>query len=76
MISDRLKRTILAALKLPEMEIRDETLASEVPGWDSIAHVSVLAAVEKEFGIRFGGLEVMRLKNIGELQKLVSKKTR
>ncbi len=74
MVSDRLKQVILKVLGLPEMELREEMLASEVPGWDSLSHVTVLAAVEKEFGVRFSGLEVMRLKNIGDLQKLVTKK--
>jgi acyl carrier protein len=73
-ISDRLKGVILRELNLPDMDLTDEMLASEVPGWDSLTHVSILSAVEREFGIRFGGLEVMRLKNIGQLQQLVSKK--
>lgn len=74
MISERLKRAILTQLKLPNMELTDETKATDVPGWDSLNHVAVLAAVEKEFGVRFRGLEVLRLKNVGELQALVTKK--
>jgi acyl carrier protein len=75
MISDRLKGVILQELKLPDMELRDDMLATDVPGWDSLSHVAVLAAVEQEFAIRITGLEVMRLKNIGDLQKLVTRKT-
>ncbi|MCC6525621.1 MAG: acyl carrier protein [Polyangiaceae bacterium] len=75
MISERLRRVILHELNVPDIELRDDMLATEVPGWDSLTHVSVLAAVEKEFGIRFAGLEIMRLKNLGDLQKLVAKKT-
>jgi len=74
MISDRLKNVIAGQLGLAELTLRDETKASEVPGWDSLSHIAVLAAVEKEYGIRFGGLEIMRLKNIGELQALVDRK--
>lgn len=74
MISDRLKSVILRELSLDDMPITAETLASQVPGWDSLRHVQILAAVEKEFGIRFKSLEVLRLKNIGELQALVDKK--
>jgi acyl carrier protein len=74
MISDRLKRVIAMHFGIAEVDLRAETKASEVPGWDSLSHVAVLAAVEREYGIRFGGLEVMRLKNIGELQALVDRK--
>ena len=36
MISERLKRAILTQLKLPNMELTDETKATDVPGWDSL----------------------------------------
>jgi acyl carrier protein len=75
MISDRLKAVILRELRLDDFPLTDQTLAPEVPGWDSLSHVRILAAVEKEFGIRFKTLEVLRLKNVGELQALVDKKT-
>jgi acyl carrier protein len=74
MISPRLKKAILEQLKLDDYDLRDDTLASQVPGWDSLSHVRILTAVENEFGIRFRGLEVVRLKNVGELQALVDKK--
>ncbi|MFY9560036.1 MAG: acyl carrier protein [Terriglobales bacterium] len=74
MISDELKTVILGALKLDEWEIADSTAAAEVPGWDSLSHVNVVLAVEKYFGIRFRNVEVLRLKNIGDLQRLVDSK--
>jgi len=75
MISPRLKQVIFTELKLDDFDLTDETIAPQVPGWDSLSHVAILAAVEKEFGIRFRGLEVLRLKNVGELQALVDRKT-
>lgn len=74
MISQALKEVLLAELKLKQFDFHDTTLATEVPGWDSLRHTSIIAAVEKRFDIRFKTLEVIRLKNIGELQILVDKK--
>jgi acyl carrier protein len=74
MISDKLKSVIVKELGLGDWDLRDETVATEVPGWDSLSHARVLTAVEDAFGIRFRGMEVIRLKNVGELQKLVDKK--
>jgi acyl carrier protein len=71
-----LKGVILTELKLDDAELRDETVASEVPGWDSLSHVRILSAVEKEFGIQIRALEVIRLKNVGDLQRLVDSKTK
>jgi acyl carrier protein len=74
LISERLKGVILRELKLETAELRDDTVASEVPGWDSLSHVRILTAVEKEFGIQIRALEVIRLKNVGDLQALVERK--
>lgn len=74
MITDKLKQAILRELGLASWDLSAETVATEVPGWDSLSHVRVLAAVEDAFSIRFRSLEVLRLKNVGELQALVDKK--
>ncbi|MBF0216887.1 MAG: acyl carrier protein [Candidatus Omnitrophica bacterium] len=74
MISERMKKVILRALRLKEFDLRDETRAYEVPGWDSLNHVVVLAAIEKEYNLRFRSHEVLPLSNIGDLQALVDRK--
>jgi len=74
MISDELKSVILGALKLDDWEFTDSTLAAEVPGWDSLSHVNVVSAVEKHFGVRFKNVEVLRLANVGDLQRLLNSK--
>ena len=74
MISEELKKIILSSLKLDDFDFQDETVASQVPGWDSLNHVNVILAVEKHYNIRFKNLEVLRLKNIGDLQNLINSK--
>ena len=75
MISDKLKKVILQTLDLDDFDLRDETLATQVPGWDSLKHVEIILAVERAFGIHFRTLEILRLPNVGALQALVDKKT-
>lgn len=75
MISNELKKTILSALNLDDWELDEQTTASQVPGWDSLSHVNVIVAVEKHFQVRFSNLEVLRLKSVGDLQRLVDSKT-
>lgn len=74
MVSDRLKKTILEQLDLDDWEIVDSTTADQVAGWDSLSHAKIVAAVEDAFGVRFATMEVLRLKNVGELQALVDAK--
>ena len=74
MISDRLKTTILNELELEDFDFVDKTTANQVPNWDSLNHINVILAVEKEFKIRFKGAEILRIKNVGELQQLIDTK--
>lgn len=74
MISDKLKSAILKELKLDEFAIEDSTLANQVPGWDSLNHINVIMAIEKEFALRFKSIEVLKCRNIGDLQKLIDSK--
>ncbi|MCX6175323.1 MAG: acyl carrier protein [Ignavibacteriales bacterium] len=74
MISQELKKVILKELNLDDFDLQDETIASEVPGWDSLNHINIILAVEKSFNVKFKSYEVLRLKNVGDLQKLLDTK--
>jgi acyl carrier protein len=45
--------------------------AAEVPEWDSLIHISLLVAIEKDFGISFQTGEVEATKNVGEMADLI-----
>lgn len=73
MISSRLKEVILRELDLDEFPIEETTVAHMVPGWDSLSHIRILTAVEAEYGLRFRSVELIRLRNIGDLQALIDR---
>ena len=74
MVSDRLKQVILKVLAMSDFNMQDDTTANMVPNWDSISHVNVILAIETEYAIKFRGIEILRVKNLGELQRLVDSK--
>jgi acyl carrier protein len=73
-INGRLKATILRSLGLDDWEITPETLAHEVPGWDSLSHINVVCDVEREYKIRLKPHEVVQLSSVGDLERLVDEK--
>ncbi len=54
--------------------LRDDMTAADVKNWDSLNHIDLIVAVEREFKIRFTTAEVTTLKNVGALASLVDKK--
>lgn len=51
--------------------ILPETVASDVVGWDSIAHVGVIIAIEEKFEVEFTEEEISGLANVGAIMKCV-----
>jgi len=54
--------------------LREDMTAADVKNWDSLNHIDLIVAVEREFKIRFTTAEVTTLKNVGALAALVDKK--
>ena len=54
-----------------EIDISDDTTAADVDGWDSLTHISLISAVEDEFGIRFNMKAVQELKNVGAMADMI-----
>ena len=50
-----------------EIVLSDSTTADDIEAWDSLEHISLIAAVEKAFGMRFTMREVSGMKNVGEM---------
>ncbi|MDL2295043.1 phosphopantetheine-binding protein [Ruminococcaceae bacterium OttesenSCG-928-D13] len=51
----------------PTIEIHDETTAADIPAWDSLEHVWLVASVEEAFGTKFDMKTVVGMKNVGEM---------
>lgn len=56
------------------IEIHDEMTAKDVERWDSLNHLSMISGVEKEFGIKFKLKELVGMKNVGDMLRLIEKK--
>jgi acyl carrier protein len=75
MISAELKAVILEQLKLDDYDLQDETIAAQVPGWDSLNHINIIIAVEKKFGIKFKSRGSLQVNCVGDLQKIIDSKS-
>ncbi len=58
-----------------DVSITLETTADDVDEWDSMTHLELIDAIEKHFKVRFALGELQSLKNIGDMIKLILKKT-
>ena len=73
-ILSRITDVVRDQLDDDEIALTPTTEANSVDGWDSLAHVRIMIAVEEEFGVRFQTSEITSLKNVGGLVALVRSK--
>ena len=52
---------------IPDLVLTADTVAADVPGWDSLAHIQFLMQIENAFKIRFKSSEVSSFANVGQL---------
>ncbi|HTU26368.1 MAG TPA: acyl carrier protein [Pirellulales bacterium] len=57
------------------IEISPATTAGDIDGWDSLAHVRLIVAVERHFKLKFASRDVASLKTVGELAELIERRT-
>ena len=78
------RAAILARLTTMFREIfEDDTLvltprtaANDVPGWDSMNHITIVVETERRFGVKFRTIEIEELHDVGEFITLIERKTK
>ena len=56
------------------LELSDAMTFSDIRGWDSLAHVTLITALEAEFGLKFGVRELMKMKSVGTIRQVLAAK--
>lgn len=55
-----------------EITVSASTTAEDIEDWDSLEHISLIAAIEREFGMKFTMGEVISMKNVGEMADVIA----
>lgn len=66
-IFEKLNEIFVDVLDLNEVKLTDETSANDIEEWDSLSHIQLIVAIEKEFKVKFTSKEIMSWKNVGEM---------
>lgn len=56
------------------IELTAQTSAADIEEWDSLAQISIVVAVQDEFGIKLNVGEATALHNVGEMVNLILSK--
>lgn len=74
MIKEKLEAIFRDIFDDESIILTDETNSSDIPDWDSLAHIQLIAAIEDKFGIKFTLGEAVSAENVGEFIKIIEGK--
>lgn len=73
-IDEKLTQIFRTVFNEPALKLTPGTTANDVDAWDSLSHLNMISAVEKEYGIKFKLKDLVKLKNVGDLVQIIEVK--
>ena len=75
-VKSRLTKVFRDVFDDDAIELSDNTTADDIEAWDSLEHITLISAVEKEFKMRFTMKEVSGMKNVGEMMNIIAERAK
>lgn len=71
----RVQKAFHGAFDVDPQSVSLDTEPDDIPGWDSMGHVTLASSLESEFAISFDVDELMAMENVREIVRIVKAKT-
>lgn len=73
-ILTRLQAIISEVVDNEEVVITHKTIANDVDGWDSLAHIMIIGEIRNEFAIKLTSAEIANIDNVGSMIEVIYRK--
>jgi len=73
-ILNKVREAFKAAFDVDGQSVSLETSPSDIPGWDSVGHLSLAMNLEQCFGINLDVDELMEMENVREIVRVITAK--
>ena len=73
-IFDRTVKVFQEALECDPSHITTETVPEDIPTWDSMGQMSLVSALESEFGQEFEIDDIMEMSSIAKILEILEEK--
>ena len=72
-MEEKLRQVFAQALDLEPALVVDTLRYAEIPAWDSMAHMALVAAIEEAFGIMIDAEDVIDMSSFEVAKRIVAK---
>lgn len=74
-VDDNLRKILAEVCQVDETQIGDDSNMESMDRWDSLSHMSLIVAIEQEFGVKFSPEEMVQMTSFGEIRRVVAEKS-
>jgi acyl carrier protein len=67
----RLQNIFREELDSPHLEISMDSIQEEIEGWDSLATIRIVAAVEREFECQFDAAQIEGISSVADIVAII-----
>lgn len=69
----KLREAFARGLNLPQSHINEDLKYASTPGWDSVAHMSLIASLDSTFEIMMDTDDVIDMSSYGKARQILTK---
>jgi acyl carrier protein len=73
-ILSKVREVFEDSFKIDPQSVSMETTASDIPGWDSMGHLSLASKLEQAFNISLDVDDMMEMENVREIVRVIQAK--
>lgn len=70
----KLNQIFIDELDNKDIQLSNEITAEDIPEWDSLSHIYLVVAIEKDFNIRFSSAAIKEWKCVGDIIQTIEQK--
>ncbi len=73
-MSERIKRSMASVFGVPIASIPDDATINVFPEWDSLRHLELMLALEKEFGVHISTNAMLELLSMRAIEEYLNQR--
>ena len=73
-VLEKIRQAFVTSFEIDPRLVTMETSASDIPGWDSVGHLSLASDLEQLFEISLDVDELIEMENVREIVRIITRK--
>ena len=74
-ILKKIEEIVKEVLDLKEINLKLDSTAETIEGWDSLAHINIIGQIENEFKVHFSLNDMAEFSTMGKIIEAIQKQT-